>query len=178
MRKLLVFAVILGLAGGAGAVPQDGVGPKLRETWTAAADWLGSAPDASGAWMQSAAGRPAPSPAYTGLIVTALGNAPSDLKARYKAPVDKAVGYLLSKVNSDGSVGEGPTGAFQKTYTTGIALMALASVERTSKVADAIRGAQAYLKQHQLKEGINRGGSGYGDDSGTKLGIANMSTTG
>jgi squalene-hopene/tetraprenyl-beta-curcumene cyclase len=187
MRKMLALTAILGLSGGAAAAPQDGLRAKLSGTWSAAADWLVSAQEPSGAWSQTAGGQASPSPSYTGLIVTGLANAPSDLKAKYQPAVDRGVGYLLSKINPDGSVGEGPSGSFLKTYATGIALMALSSVERTPKIADAVRGAQAYLKQNQLKEGINRGGSGYGDDSPTigkdgkptlKKAIANLSTTG
>jgi squalene-hopene/tetraprenyl-beta-curcumene cyclase len=82
-------------------------------------------------------------------------------------------------VNADGSIGEGPTGTFMKTYATGIALMAFASVERTDKIANAIRGAQAYLKNNQLREGQDLGGMGYGDESPSgKKGVANLSTTG
>src|SRR5205814_1418721 len=89
------------------------------------------------------------------------------------------IGFLLSRVNTDGSVGEGPTGAFLKTYSTGIALLAFSSVERTDKIANAVRGAQAYLKNNQLKEGKDVGGLGYGDDSPSgKKGVANLSTTG
>lgn len=46
-----------------------------------------------------------------------------------------------------------------KTNTTGIALMALASFERTDAIAQAIRGALAYLKHNQIKEGCARGRS-------------------
>lgn len=178
MKKLLILAAALALPAGAAASPQDDLRSKLAATWSAAADWLVSIQAADGSWAHVAGGRANPSPAYTGLIVTGLANAPADLKPKYKGAVDKGVAFLLSKVNADGSIGEGPTGAFQKTYATGIALMALSSTEKSPKADDAIRGAQAYLKQHQMKEGIARGGSGYGDDSGTKKGIANLSTTG
>ncbi|HEX7898345.1 MAG TPA: prenyltransferase/squalene oxidase repeat-containing protein [Planctomycetota bacterium] len=160
---------------------------RLVQTWGAAADWLVTQQDASGFWKMEQGGQASPSPSYTGLIVTGLANAPAELKDKYKGAVAKGVDYLLSKVNADGSVGEGPTGGFLKTYATAIALMAFSSAERTSKVSDAVRGAQAYLKNNQMKEGINRGGSGYGDDSPTigkdgkpttKKGVANMSTTG
>ena len=164
----------------------DDLGTRLRETWTSAADWMVTQQDASGAWKMSAGGQQVPSPSYTGLIITSLANAPADLRPRYQAPMDKAVACLVSKANDDGSFGEGPTGAFMKTYTTGIALMALGSVDR-EKYARQIRGAQSYLKHNQLKEGVFRGGSGYGDDAPTvgkdgkpaiKKGIANISTTG
>jgi squalene-hopene/tetraprenyl-beta-curcumene cyclase len=161
------------------AAPKDDVSKKVTETYASAADWLVTQQDKSGAWTQAVGDKVAPSPSFTGLIITALGNAPAELKAKYKEPVKKATDYLLSKVNADGSVGEGPTGTFMKTYATGIALMAFSSVERTDKIANAIRGAQAYLKQNQLKEGKDLGGIGYGDDSPSgKKGVANLSTTG
>jgi squalene-hopene/tetraprenyl-beta-curcumene cyclase len=161
------------------AEPKDDVAAKLTETFGTAAEWLVGQQDASGAWKQGAGDKAAPSSAYTGLMVTALGNAPASQKKKYQGAVDKGIAFLLSKVNTDGSIGEGPTGTFMKTYATGIALMAFASVERTDKVANAIRGAQAYLKNNQLKEGKDVGGLGYGDDSPSgKKGVANLSTTG
>jgi len=181
VAAMLVVAVTLSLGGSLkAAAPQDETVKKLIETYEAASDWVVGQQQSSGAWMTGPAGKAAESPAYTGLIVASLGSAPGALKAKYKPAVDKAVGYLISKINADGSVGEGPTGTFVKTYATGIALMGFASVERTDKVANAIRGAQAYLRQNQLKEGKDAGGIGYGDDKpdGTKTTIANLSTTG
>lgn len=187
MKRILLLALI-GSGCDAGASPPaaappaakaDDLGRRLADAYTAAADWLAGQQDASGAWLMGPPGKQAPSPAYTGLIATAFANAPDALKAKYKPHVQKATAFLLSKANEDGSVGEGSSGAFLKTYATAIALMALSSVERTDKVASAIRGAQAYLKQNQLKEGMHRGGSGYGDESpGGKKGVANLSTTG
>lgn len=176
----LASAVLLAWGGAAGvAAPKDDLAQKVVDTWASAADWLVSQQDESGAWKQGQGEKAIPSPAFTGLMATALGNAPASIHAKYKAPVDKAIHYLLSKLNADGSVGEGPTGAFLKTYSTGIALMAFSSVERTDKIADAIRGGQAYLKHNQLKEGKDIGGMGYGDESGGgRKGVANLSTTG
>ena len=181
VAAVVTAALVLSLGGSLSvAAPEDDVVKKLTETYGAAADWLVGQQQESGAWLSGPADKAAPSPAFTGLMVAALGNAPASLKPKYKPAVDKAVGYLLSKINEDGSVGEGPTGTFVKTYATGIALMGFASVERTDKVANAIRGAQAYLKQNQLKEGKDLGGIGYGDESagGRKATIANLSTTG
>jgi len=175
---LSTLVLVLGRAEGA-AEPKDDVAKKLTETYATAADWLVSQQDASGAWKQGPPDKAAPSAAYTGLMIAALANAPAELKAKYKPAVDKGVAFLLSKLNVDGSVGEGPSGAFLKVYSTGIALMAFASVEKTDKVANAIRGGQAYLKNNQLKEGKDIGGIGYGDESPSgKKGIANLSTTG
>lgn len=162
------------------ASQESDLSKKLTETYGVAADWLVQQQDPSGAWKQ---GNQVASPAYTGLIVTAFGNAPENVKKSTRPAVDKAVEYLLSKVNLDGSIGEGPSGAFLKTYGTAIGLMAFSSVERNRKIEEAIRGAQAYLKNNQLKEGPERGGSGYGDDvtggdGKPRKTIANMSTVG
>lgn len=181
MKTAAVAVALLLVAGGgpAAAAPQDDVVKKLLETYATAADWIVSQQQDSGAWLQGPADKAAPSAAYTGLMVAALGGAPASLKPKYKAAADKGVAYLITRTNPDGSVGEGPTGTFVKTYATGIALMAYASVERTDKVANAIRGAQAYMKQNQLKEGKDIGGLGYGDESGPgRKAIANLSTTG
>ncbi|HLY11495.1 MAG TPA: hypothetical protein VKW04_19490 [Planctomycetota bacterium] len=161
------------------AAPQEDIVKKLTDTYASAGDWIVSQQQDSGAWLSGPADKAVPSAAFTGLMVAALGGAPASLKAKYKAAADKGVSYLISRTNADGSVGEGPTGTFVKTYATGIALMAFASVERTDKVANAIRGAQAYMKQNQLKEGKDIGGLGYGDESGPgRKAIANLSTTG
>ena len=137
---------------------------RMIDTYGAAAEWLAGPQGADGAWKMGAPGKEAPSPSYTALIVGSLSHAPEPLRAKFKPVVDKGADFLLSKANKDGSFGEGPSGSFLKTYTTAIALLGLSGIERTSKVADAIRGAQAYLKQNQLKEGMHRGGLGYGDE--------------
>ena len=86
------------------------------------------------------------------------------LNKEIKDAAAKGFAFILSKRNrDDGSFGEGPSGSFMKTYTTAIALMGLATAEKTPEVQDAIRGAQAYLKANQLKEGPHAGGLGYGD---------------
>ncbi|RPH41363.1 MAG: hypothetical protein EHM91_10215 [Planctomycetota bacterium] len=177
--KTLAALMSLAMLAAAPPAPQDDLAKKVTETYASAADWLVSQQAESGAWSMAAGEKSVPSPSFTGLIIASFGNAPEPLKAKYKPAADKAVTYLLSKVNPDGSVGEGPTGAYLKTYTTAIALMAFSSTERTDKVANAIRGAQAYLKQNQVKEGKDLGGMGYGDESpGGKKGVANLSTTG
>jgi squalene-hopene/tetraprenyl-beta-curcumene cyclase len=135
--------------------------------------------DDKGAWTEKGQ----PSLAYTGLIVAALAEAPPDLKPKYKPAVDKAVAYLVSKQNGDGSFGE-MGGEFLKVYTTSIALMALSLAAPDRK--DAIGNARGYLKTNQLKEGVDKGSLGYGDkdlkmEEGKpvpKPVIPNLSTTG
>jgi len=182
-----VFAMGLGAAPGAPAAQEGDLARKLTETYASAAAWLLGQQDPAGAWQMGPAGKTAPSPSYTALIATSLATAPEKLRAQYKPAVEKAVAYLVSKANPDGSFGEGPTGNFMKTYTTALALMAFSAVDRVAH-AKHIRGAQAYLKQNQLREGAHRGGLGYGDEE-PKIGpdgkpfvqkktIANLSVTG
>jgi squalene-hopene/tetraprenyl-beta-curcumene cyclase len=151
---------------------------RLLKTYENAADWLAGQQDDKGAWKMGPPGKEAPSPSYTALIVNALSHAPEPLRAKYKGTVAKGVDFLLSKANKDGSFGEGPSGSFLKTYTTAIALLGLSGVERTGAVADALRGAQAYLKANQLKEGLHRGGMGYGDEKPGEKKTGNLSVTG
>ena len=146
------------------AVKSESVRKALLAAYESAGDWLVGQQDASGSWKQKAGGEELDSPAYTALIVTALAKAPEPLKAKYKEPVEKGVKFIAGKANLDGSFGEGPTGAFLKTYATALALMALATTDPDAH-ANLIRGAHAYIKQNQMREGLHRGGVGYGDES-------------
>jgi squalene-hopene/tetraprenyl-beta-curcumene cyclase len=161
---------------------QDDLGKRLREGYSAAADWLVKTQGEDGGWKAGMPGKEMTSLAYTGLIVSALAGAPDDVKAAYKGAITKGAALLASKQNADGSFGEGPSGAFLKTYVTGIAMMALGAVDR-DKYKDQLGNARGYLKANQLKEGPDRGGLGYGDkepkpDGKIKEGIANLSTLG
>src|SRR5258706_7019666 len=111
---LSTIVLALGGRGSVSAAPDGDLAKKLTETWVAAADWLVGQQDASGAWKQGPPDKAVPSAAYTGLMITALGNAPASVKGKYKASVDKGLEFLLSKANADGSLGEGPTGGFLK----------------------------------------------------------------
>jgi len=163
---------------------QDGLKKELADAYARAGDWLVAEQDKDGAWSQEPKpGMKVPSIAYTGLIVAAFADAPGDLKKKYAQAVEKGCAFMVGKQNKDGSFGEGPSGAFLKTYTTAIVVMAL-TLAGPEKYQDARRNASGYLKNNQVKEeGIDRGGSGYGDeepkpDGTVKKGIANLSTTG
>ncbi|HVR83902.1 MAG TPA: prenyltransferase/squalene oxidase repeat-containing protein [Planctomycetota bacterium] len=180
--KTTTAALLALLAVPAAAAPCDegDLAKRLKETYASAADQLVDRQDASGAWKMGPQGKEALSPSSTALIVASLAQAPEPVRGKFKGATAKGLGFILSKANADGSFGEGPTGAFLKTYTTALCLVALASVERTDRVADAIRGAQAYLKNNQLKEGPHEGGLGYGDapKAGEKPGRGDLSVTG
>ncbi|RPH47307.1 MAG: hypothetical protein EHM91_06080 [Planctomycetota bacterium] len=156
---MILTALLLGLAA------QDGdLASRLKSAYTEAADGLVRLQMPSGAWPVVMPDRQVPSVAYTAITVTALARAPEPLRARYATSVAKGIEFILSKANLDGSFGEGDSGSYMKTYATAVALSALSTVDRTERVGDAIRGAQAYLKRNQLKEGPHRGGMGYGDE--------------
>jgi squalene-hopene/tetraprenyl-beta-curcumene cyclase len=180
MKTLMIALTALGLL----APPQDDLKKNLVGAYSRAADWLVSQQDDKGAWKAGPAGKEQPSIAYTGLIVAALAEAPADLRAKYKAAIDKGVGFIVSKQNADGSFGEGPAGGYYKVYTTSISLMALSLASPDKK--DAIGNARGYIKNNQLKEGPDKGSLGYGDkepkfENGKlveKSSIPNLSTTG
>ncbi|MBV8879355.1 MAG: terpene cyclase/mutase family protein [Planctomycetaceae bacterium] len=163
MRSMSVLLLaILGVPAAAPGQDAD-LANKLRETYAGAAEKLVALQDATGAWKMGPEGKQTLSPSSTALIVASLAEAPEPIRAKHRDAAAKGLAFILSKKNADGSFGEGPTGAFLKTYTTALCLVALSSVERSDAVADAIRGAQAYLKNNQLKEGPHEGGLGYGD---------------
>lgn len=164
-----------------GGAKQDELPKKLREAYTAAADWLVKMQQEAGDWKAGPPDKQQTSLSYTGLVTAALAGAPEDLRGNYKAAIDKAAAFIASKQNSDGSFGEGPTGGFLKTYATGLCMMALGSAD-FKKYQDALGNARGYLKNNQLKEGPDRGGLGYGDLDPKPTGMvkmeANLSTLG
>jgi len=91
---------------------------KLKDTYAAAADQLVAQQDASGAWKMGPKGKETLSPSSTALIVASLAQAPEPTRGKHKDTTAKGLAFILSKANADGSFGEGPTGAFLKTYTT------------------------------------------------------------
>lgn len=179
MKTMLTIAAMAALL-----APQEDLKKNLNGAYSRAADWIVSQQDEGGAWKEGPPGKEMPSLAYTGLIVAALAEAPADLKPKYKAAVDKAVAFIVSKQNGDGSFGEGPAGNWLKVYTTAIDLMALSLAAPDKK--DAIGNARGYLKNNQMKEGVDKGSLGYGDkepkmEEGKlveKSTIPNLSTTG
>jgi squalene-hopene/tetraprenyl-beta-curcumene cyclase len=189
MKTMLIAAAVLGVFDCSTkqeeesiliATPQEDLSKKLVGAYGRAADWVVSQQGDDGAWKEMGQ----PSLAYTGLIVAALAEAPADLRKKYRPAIDKAVEFMLKKQNEDGSFGEGPGGGYLKVYTTSIALMALSLATPDKK--DPIGNARGYLKNNQLKEGVDKGSLGYGDkepkmESGKlveKPSIPNLSTTG
>jgi squalene-hopene/tetraprenyl-beta-curcumene cyclase len=146
------------------SVQESDLAERLRTAYLEAADGLAKLQMSSGAWPVIMPERQVPSVAYTALTVRALSEAPPALRSKYQPRIQKGLEFILSKANPDGSFGEGDSGTYMKTYATAVALSALSTAPRTERIADAIRGAQAYLKRNQLQEGPHKGGLGYGDE--------------
>jgi squalene-hopene/tetraprenyl-beta-curcumene cyclase len=103
--------------------------------------------------------------------------APALVRKNYQKNIDRAIAYIIAKQNDDGSFSEGD--GSNKSYVTSVILMVLATVDK-EKYKDHIKKAQDYLVGGQKKEGIDMGGSGYGDvkPEGEKRTKCNLSTTG
>lgn len=149
--------------------------PKLRDSYRAAADWLVRQQTPEGAWSAG----PVPSPAYTALILTALREAPPELRTAYQAPIDKALAWLATTQNADGSFSE--QGGLMKSYVTGVVLSALGP--DAAKHKEAIARAHDWARKNVATVGFAVGGFGYGDKGiSSKTGEietkeANISTT-
>ncbi len=129
---------------------------RMVAAYTRAGDWLVSGQSGNGAWLAGPPGRQGRSVAYTALAVDALSRAPEELRERYRKAVVKGADWIVSRRNEDGSFGEGPTGAFLKTYVTAVALMALHSVDR-EKHGDAIRGAVSRARAYWVRRDAGGG---------------------
>lgn len=152
------------------------LGPKIRDSYRAAADWLVMQQTPEGAWE---AGPSISSPAYTALILTALREAPPELRKVYQPNIDKATAWLTTKQNEDGSFSE--QGGIMKSYVTGVVLSALGPDKE--KYKDAIAKAHDWARKSIATVGFATGGFGYGDlGINSKTGEieskdANLSTT-
>lgn len=128
---------------------------RMLASYRSAADFLVSQQTPEGAWAHG----PVLSPSYTALILSALGDAPPELSAPYRANIEKGFAYLVATQNDDGSFSE--ANGLMKTYATSVALMAMSADPH--EYDNAIRNGQAWLKRHQTDAGFAAGGSGYGD---------------
>jgi squalene-hopene/tetraprenyl-beta-curcumene cyclase len=132
-------------------------------------------------------------PAITALAITPMLRQP-DITAD-DPTVARALEYILSHVQEDGSIRLGPEGILAN-YNTAISLSALALVNDRPDVAEAIAGGQAFLVGLQWQEGMTGpngetitedhpyyGGAGYGgsgrpDMSNTNLMLQALHDTG
>lgn len=99
--------------------------------------YLRSTQNSDGSWT------PQPGPAITALIVAPMLDRP-DITADDPA-VDKALQYILAQVQDDGGIHSG----ILANYNTSIALATLSRVSNRPDVAQAVAGAQQFLRNLQ-----------------------------
>ena len=156
-----------GLAGwlAAGAALGAGLPPELdaegRAAMAKGAAWLAAQQQADGHWAL------ADSPALTGLAMWALQ---ATDPAAYASAINRAMVFLLTSVQEDGSIWRQPTmerkGGGLANYNTAVCMAALHALGRPELVP-VVQNARAYLSKMQyLGPGAYRGGMGYDADQG------------
>jgi squalene-hopene/tetraprenyl-beta-curcumene cyclase len=126
--------------GAANAVPE-----KLRNradaAMSSAVDYFLDSQDDKGAWANH--------PAVTALACTALAKSPRAEEEAVKTALDKGLDFTLSFRQPNGSIWV--KGQEYPNYTTSIALLAMATVNR-EKDLEAMRAAREYLIDSQVKD--------------------------
>ncbi len=156
-----------GLAGwlAAGAALGAGLPPELdaegRAAMAKGAAWLAAQQQADGHWAL------ADSPALTGLAMWALQ---ATDPAAYASAINRAMVFLLTSVQEDGSIWRQPTmerkGGGLANYNTAVCMAALHALGRPELVP-VVQNARTYLaKMQYLGLGSYRGGMGYDADQG------------
>lgn len=180
---LIACITLAGFAPVASAEISDAHYTKSGKVIARAIAFLRKAQNADGSWS------PQSGPAITGLIVRAMLEQPNI--DRDDPAVAKAVQYILSKVQEDGSIHDG----ILHNYNTAICLSGLSSLNDDPKIKRVIDRGRAYLMKIQYQDGTDEqgnaigedhpfwGGSGYGkhgrpDGSNTKFAIEAFIATG
>ena len=125
------------------------------------AAWLAAQQQADGHWAL------ADSPALTGLSMWALQETDP---AGHRAAIDRAMVFLLTSVQEDGSIWRAPSvqrkGGGLANYNTAVCMASLHALNRPELVP-VVQNARAYLSKMQyLGPGAYRGGMGYDADQG------------
>lgn len=159
MKKWWIGCLVAGMALGAnGGLPEE-VEVEAHTALAHGAEWLAAQQQPGGYW-----GLP-DSPAMTGLAMTALQKADA---ATYANAINRAMVYILTSVQEDGSIWRTPTmerkGGGLANYNTAICMTALHALGRPELVP-VIQNARTYLaKMQYLGPGSYRGGMGYDAD--------------
>lgn len=132
-----------------------------RAAMAKGAAWLAAQQQADGHWAI------ADSPALTGLSLWALQKTDP---AAYKAAIDRALVFVLTSVQEDGSIWRQPSmqrkGGGLANYNTAVCMTALHALGRPELVP-VIQNARTYLaKMQYLDGGSYGGGMGYDADQG------------
>jgi squalene-hopene/tetraprenyl-beta-curcumene cyclase len=131
--------------------------------------------DVAGGWTVEVPGKGAfPDLGVSGLCTYALAKAPD--RAPYAATLERAAAYLLKNSQEDGSFCD--PGGILKNYKTSIAVLALIAID-AEKYKDRVIKARDYILSTQSKDGVWKGGFGYGDvnSRGEKRDKADLSNT-
>jgi squalene-hopene/tetraprenyl-beta-curcumene cyclase len=129
----------------------------------------------AGGWLVEVPGKGSfPDLGVSGLCTYALAKAPS--REKYQASLDRAVAYILKQSQPDGSFCD--AGGVLKNYKTSIAVLALTAIDPV-KHKDRVIQARDYILSTQMKDGVWKGGFGYGDINtrGEKRDKADLSNT-
>ncbi len=129
----------------------------------------------AGGWLVEVPGKGAfPDLGVSGLCAYALAKAP-DTKP-YADALARAEAYILKNSQKDGSFCD--PGGILKNYKTSIAVLVLTSIDPV-KHKDRVIQARDYILSTQMKDGVWRGGFGYGDINtrGEKREKADLSNT-
>jgi squalene-hopene/tetraprenyl-beta-curcumene cyclase len=143
---------------------------QVLKMYESAADWLVKVQNKDGSFGERGPGLKGEL-GTTGLAVMGLAEAPAELRKKYAAACDKAITWMLTLQQKDGSFTHKRSGYI--TYRTSLALMAMKRRDaKTYKDAIAKAGQWLAETQFQDKNGVkdddvNHGGWGY-DKSGVK----------
>ncbi len=159
----LLAVALLGASASAPAADAPAVDPQVRARAEAAVArglaFLKGRQTPDGAWSKSVG--------ITGLVAHGYLDSPNGGAAANAPVVAKALEFILSKRNPDGSISEGKVNAG---YNTAISITTLVATH-DARHRDAIKGGQDYLKKIQIDEGEGfhskqpwYGGIGYSDD--------------
>lgn len=159
MKKWWIGCVMVGMALGARGQLPDEVEAEARAALARGAEWLAAQQQPEGYW-----GLP-DSPAMSALAMGALQKADA---ATYANAINRAMVYILTSVQEDGSIWRTPTmqrrGGGLANYNTAICMAALHALGRPELVP-VVQNARTYLAHMQyLGPGSYRGGMGYDAD--------------
>ena len=151
--------MLVSVSTGAG-LPAD-LKADVKASMTRGAVWLAAQQQADGYWAIP------DSPALTGLSMWALQKTDP---AEYSASINRAMVFLLTSVQEDGSIWRSPEvdrkGGGLANYNTAICMAALHALNRPELIP-VVQAARTYLARMQYTDGGSyRGGMGYDADQG------------
>lgn len=159
-RASISFVLLVSLL-----VPQAAQAADAGEVYAKALKFLLAAQHENGSFGQIP-GQPPGEIGITGLVVRGLAKAPEAYRAQARPAAEKAMGWVLSHQQADGSFTQQRSGL--STYRTAISINAMAALDK-AKYRAQIDKAAAWLKEDQFDAGEkvsednpHYGGFGYG----------------